>query len=155
MEVVDRADVLDCLPAKLIGRAMVPGPLHSGAGQPDGEPGRIVVTAAGPLLEGRHSAKLGHEGDERIVQQPAGFEIEKERRGRLVEDRGVDGILVDECLVAIPVPHPFPHRIGAVEELYEPHPLLEKFSGQDAVAGEAGLGGVGGVVSAVAGERRG
>ena len=134
---------------------MVPGPLHAGAGQPDGEPSRIVIAAAGPLLKRRHPAKLGHEGDERVVQEPAGFEIKQERRGRLIEDGAVNGILIDERLVTVPVPHPLPHRIGAVEELHEPHSLLEEFSCQDAVAGEAGLGGVGGVVGAVAGERRG
>ena len=32
VEVVDRADVLHGLPAELIGRAVVPGPLHAGAG---------------------------------------------------------------------------------------------------------------------------
>ena len=134
---------------------MVPGPLHAGAGEPDGEAGRVVIAAAGPLLKRRHPAKLGHKGDERIVQEPAGFEVLEERRRRLVEDRAVDGVLIDEGLVAVPVSYPLPHRIGAVEELHEPHPLLEELSGQDAVAGEAGLGGVGGVVGAVACERRG
>ena len=75
VEVVDRADVLDRLVAELVGRAVAEAALHARAGQPDGEALRVVVAAAGALLERRHAAELGDPDDQRVVEQAALFQV--------------------------------------------------------------------------------
>ena len=53
---------------------------------------------------------------------------------RLVEDRGVDGVLVLQRLVPVPVADAFAHRIRAVEELDEPNAALQETPGEQAIA---------------------
>ena len=149
MQIVHAADILHRPVAEGIGGAVMVGPLHACSGQKNSEPGRIVVAAAGPLLECGHSAEFRDKGDERVVEQSALLEIAEESGHRLIEDGSMDGILLHEFAVAVPVAHPLPHRIGAVEELHKPDSLLQKPAGQNAVAGKPRLGGIGGIVSAI------
>ena len=71
---------------------------------------------------------------------------------RLIENRAVHRILIDDLLVAIPVAHALTHRIAAVEELHEPHALLDEPAGQNAVAGKPALERIGHVIGAIEGE---
>ena len=153
VEVGDRLHLLHGLVAEVVGGTVVVSPSHPRARQPDGEPGGVVVAAAGPALEGGHPPELGDEGHHRVGKQPPGLEVGQQGGRRLIEDRAVDGVLLDEGLVAVPVSHPLPHRIGAIEELHEAHPALQQPPRQDAVAGEARLEGIPGVEGPVAGER--
>ena len=115
------------------------GPLHAGAGEPDGEPRWVVVAAVSPLLERWHPAKLGDEHHQRVGKQATVLEIPKQSGDGLVEDRAVHAVLLLDGLVPVPVAHALAHRVTAVEELHEPHPLLHEPPGEDAVAGKAGL----------------
>ena len=139
VQIVDRGHVLDRLVAKVVGRAVMEGPLHAGTGQPHGETCGVMVAAIGPLLEGRHPAKLRHEHHQRVGKQATVLEIPEQSGDRLVEDRTVHAVLLLDGLVAVPVAHALAHRVTAVEELHEPHPLLHEPPGEDAVAGKAGL----------------
>src|SRR6266545_6986343 len=58
VQVVDGAGVLDRLVTKFVGGAVAEPAFHARAGQPDGEPVRVVVAAAGALLKGRHPAEF-------------------------------------------------------------------------------------------------
>ena len=154
VEVVDSGNVLDRHMSEVVGRPVAVAGLHARAGKPDGESLRVMVAAVGAFLEGGHSAELGHESHERVLEQAAGFKVLEKRRGRLVENGGVHRVLADDALVAVPVTDAFAHGVGPVEELDEAHALLEQATGKDAVLGEASLVDVG-VVSAVHGAGRG
>ena len=154
MQVVDGRDILHGHVAELVGRAVAVGAFHAGARQPDGEALRVVVAAVGPALEGGHATEFGDEGDERVLEQPAALEVLEQCGGGLVQDGRVDGVLVGDPLVAIPVADPFAHGVGTVEELDEAHPFLQQSPGEDAVPREARLVRVG-VVGPVQRARRG
>jgi len=74
-----------------------------------------------------------------MVEKTARFHVFEQGGARLVEDGRVDAVLLFERLVAVPVSHPFAHRISAVEELHETHPALDQAAGEQTIAGEAGL----------------
>ena len=98
-----------------------------------------MVAAVGAYLERRHAAELGGPTTSVSSSMPRALRSFEQRRGRLVENRRVDVVLLLERLVAVPVADALAHRVGAVEELHEPHAPLEQPPGQQAVAGEAGL----------------
>ena len=76
--------ILDGVEAELVGRAMDDAPLDPAAGHPGREAERMMVAAVSPLRS-RRPAELGRPDDDRIVQQPALFEI-----GQQTSDRPVD-----------------------------------------------------------------
>ena len=133
VEVVDAGHVLHRLVAELVGLSVVEGLFDAGAGEPHGEPRRVVIAAAGALLKCGHASKFGDEHHERLGQQAAALEIREQGGNRLIEDRSVDAVLLDEGLVAVPIADALAHRVGAGEELHEPHALLHKSAGEDAV----------------------
>ncbi len=103
------------------------------------KPLRIVIASARAFLKRRHPAKLGHEGDERVFQQPALFEILNQCGARLVENRAMHVVLCLERLVAVPVSDAFAHRVRAVEKLHEAHAAFDESPREHAIAREAGF----------------
>ncbi len=77
VEIVDRGDILDRLVTELVRRTMAVGAFDTGAGQPDRESGRIVVTTTGALLKRRHAAKFRAPDDQRLLQEAALFQIDQ------------------------------------------------------------------------------
>ena len=131
VQVVDGGDVLDGLVAELVGGAVAEAALDAGAGQPDGEAVRVVVAAAGALLERRHAAELGDPDDERVVEQAAAVSGRDQSAAQGWSRIGrVDVVLRLERLVAVPVADAFAHGVGAVEELHEAHAALDAAAGR-------------------------
>lgn len=94
VEVVDRNDVLHGLIAEFVGGAVAEGGFDSGAHQHAGEAEGVVVAAGGAFLEHRHAAEFRAEKDEGVVEQPAAFQVAQQRRGRLIENRAVNVVLL-------------------------------------------------------------
>ena len=93
-----------------------------------------------PLAE-RRPAELAGAEDQRVVEEPARLEILDQRRGGPVERGRLVRQAVADVLAgagAVEVPSP-------VEEVHEPHPLLDESAGEEAVVGEARLPGLGAV----------
>lgn len=91
----------------------------------------MVVAAVGvgrelPLRVGR-ATQLAAADDERLVEQPALFEVADERREALVGLLGLAAQLLGQVTMVIPV---------LVVELHEPHAPLHEPAGEQAVAGE-------------------
>ena len=111
--------------------------LHAGTGQPHRVAGDVVVAAVG-ALGGRLAAELAAEEHQRLVQQPALFQVGEQRGGRLVDGPAA----VDQPLVQVVVVVP-----ARLADLDEPHAGLAQSAGHQALAGEragrAGLHAVG------------
>src|ERR1051325_4164178 len=101
--------------AELVGRAMAKGSLDPRAGQPQSKPLRIVVPTGRPFLKRRHAAKLGDPGDERLIEQATALQVAQQRSARLIENWGVNLVLVFEQAMPIPVADAFAHRVSAIE----------------------------------------
>ncbi len=139
VQFIDAARVFHGLVTEFVRGAIAGGPLDAGPGQPHGKPLGIVIAALRTCLEGWHPAELGTPHNQRIVEHAAGLQVLEQRRGGLIEDRGMHRILILDRLVAIPVADSLTHRVGAVEQLDETDAPLEQAPGEQAIAGEAGL----------------
>ena len=69
-----------------IGGAVYDTTLHTAAGECDRED-RAPVIAPGVLVDSRRAPHLAHPHDERLVEEPASFEVFDERRERAIETR--------------------------------------------------------------------
>lgn len=115
MKIVDGGDVFSCFVAKFIGGAVAEGSLHSCTREPGGKPSGIVVTSAGSRLEGGHASELCAPDYQGVLEQPALLEIRQQRSGGLIQHFAMDGILVLQHLVTIPIARPFPaDLVGSV-----------------------------------------
>ena len=151
VEVIQRMHVLDRLLAQLIRHPVAHAAAHARSGHPAREPIRIVIPPDRPLLEERHPAKLRAPNHQRVLQQSALAQIPDQCRRRLIEDRCVPQVLFLEFAVTVPVQLPAT-RIGAIEQLHEPNPLLDQAPRQDAVLREGCLDRVRRVIRAIAPE---
>src|SRR5215467_6946723 len=91
-----------------------------------------MIAAIG-ALRSRRTAEFSADDDERFVQQPARFEILNERPDRLID-------LFTQCRMAgfqsaVRVPRPGA-AVGAMEDLHEPYPLLDKTAGGQTLLAE-------------------
>ena len=67
--------------------------LDTGPGKPGCKAGGIVIASAGPFLEGGHAAELGAPDHEGLFQQAPLFEVFQQRRGWLVQNLSMLGLL--------------------------------------------------------------
>ena len=140
VKVVDGRDVDRGLVPEIVGRPVRRPCVDTGAREPTREPRRIVIATARSLLKGRHPPELGAPDDDRVLEQSSRLQVTQQPGHRLIEDRAVDLVLVQDLLVAVPIADSLAAGlIGAVEELNESYALLEKTTGQDAVPREARL----------------
>ena len=78
--------IFDGVEAQFVGRAVGDAPLQASSGHPDREAERMMVATIASLRAGR-AAELGGPDDERLVEQPALFQVLEEPRDRTIDLR--------------------------------------------------------------------
>ena len=131
MEIVDGGGLLDRFIPEFVGGAVADAFFHSGAGHPGGEPGGVVIAAAGAFLESGHAAEFGAPDDEGVLEQASLFQVDEEGGGWLVHDLAVFGILFVKDFMAVPVAHSLAAGlVGAIEQLDEAHAFFDQSPGE-------------------------
>ena len=87
VEVVDVDDVFHGFIAKLVCCSVTEGGFHTGTGKPAGEAFRIMVSATGTFLKGRHATKFRTPDYKRVFQQSTLLQILNQCGGRLIHPR--------------------------------------------------------------------
>src|SRR6266511_2878585 len=95
------------LVAKIVGGAQRKGGPDAPAGQPDGEAARIVVAAGAVLLGVRGAAEFAAPPDQRVLEQPARFQVGQQAGDGSVHRAGVVGVF-RQVRVLVPA------RVGGV-----------------------------------------
>ena len=91
-----------------------------------------VHSTADAALAKDGAAEFAHEHDERVIEQPARFQVTQQRRGRLIDVAALTAHIVGQTRVMIP---------AAVKELHKAHVALDHPAREQAVARvRAGLG---------------
>ena len=135
VEITDVMAVDDSFMAEVVGLAVARSPLHATACQKIGEALRVVVAATVGPLPHRLTAKLSSPDDERVIKEAAGLEVGKQRRDRLIDLRGVDGEILLDAVVGVPVLLLVP---AAGVDLHEADAALDEPPGDEALAAERG-----------------
>ena len=124
--------ILGHIVAEVVGLAVTGAGLHAAAGHPHGEATRVVVAAgfgAVPFaLAGDAAAELAAPDDERVLEQPATFEVFDQGGAGLVGITATRGAPGGESAMVIPV---------RVEELHEADAAFDQATGEDAIGGVA------------------
>src|SRR5260370_2679625 len=109
MEVMDMHRLVDDLPAEVVGSAIGHSALDASAGQPNGESMRVVVAAvvrlaaheaASHFYDGR-PAEFGAAYNQRLVEEPPGFQVLDEGGKRLIR---IVGVLAMQLNIKMMVP---------------------------------------------------
>src|SRR5215831_11300454 len=97
--------------------------LQSGAGEPDGEPVRVMVAAVlapGALLQPWRATELRAEDHDDVIEQAAPLQVLQQSRNRLINGGTLPRVVFAQFLVRVP---------GAVRgrvDLHEAHPALDQ-----------------------------
>ena len=94
VEIVQRMNILDRLNPKFVGQSMADSLADAGAGHPAGKPVGVVVAALGTFLEKGHSTEFGAPNNQGVFEQSARFEVLDQSSNGLIEDGGMDIVLV-------------------------------------------------------------
>ncbi len=119
VEVVHMNGVFDDVVSEFVGFSVNDTGFHAAAGHPDGEAAGMVIAA---VVVCRHfalaiigAAEFAAPDHERLVEQPALFEVGNERRGGTVHVHGLAGHFIRQVAVLVP---------SLVVKLDEAHPAL-------------------------------
>ncbi len=93
--------ILDGVETQLVGGTVDDAPLDSATGQPHGEAVVMMVATVGPLRT-RCAAELGRPDDDRVLQQPAPFEIDQQPGHRPVDLRTQRRMIRAEAGMGVP-----------------------------------------------------
>ena len=135
MEIADVVAIDDGFMAEVVSLAVARSPLHAAASKEIAEALRVVVAATVGPLPHRLAAELPPPDDERVVEEPAGLEVGKQRRDRLVDLRSVDGEILLDAVVGIPILLLVP---AARVDLHEADTALDEPASDEALAPERG-----------------
>src|SRR5438270_13362406 len=101
--------VFRCVQPDVVGGADYLAALNASARQPDAEPVRVMIAAAGGCRKAsvaavgkRRAAEIAAPDDQRLLQQPSRFQIGEQPGDRLVDTARQHSVI----LVALPVPFP-------------------------------------------------
>ena len=127
VQVMDMHRFFDGLVAEIVGRAVDHASLDAAAGQPDGKaPVIVVATPAGSAvdhLDGRRPAELAAAENQRLLEQPALFEVGQQCRDPLIAVPGQVAMVFLDVVVAVPG-----LRLAMVK-LDESHAALDQAAG--------------------------
>ena len=141
LEVVHVHGILDDVEAHLVGGAEGHAGLDAAAGQPHRERLGVVVPAEAPAecrigLDHGRPAELTAPDHQRVVEQPAPFQVLDQRRGGLIGGAAVRLVVPHDVGVGVP---------ALVIDVHEPDAPLDHPPGQQAGPRERRLGRVGAV----------
>ena len=100
-QIVDGANVLDCMIAKIVGGSVCGAAADAAAGEPDGKAEGIMIPTVAALCE-RSAAEFAGPDDESFVEQSAGLEILDESGDGLIHLLGHFRVTGLENAVLIP-----------------------------------------------------
>ena len=102
MQIVNMYFVLDCIPAKRVGRSVNEAALHTAAGEPD-RVAMWMMFAAVRTLAGRRSSKLAAPKNQRIFQQTSEFKVFQQTCDRKIDGCGVLRVPLLQVTMLIPI----------------------------------------------------
>src|ERR1700731_1604779 len=140
MEIMDVHGLVHHLPSEVIGGAVGHSPLNASASEPHGEPMRVVVAAvvrlatheAASHFDYGCSAEFGAANNQRLIEEPPGFQVLDKGGKRLIR---VVGVLAMQLDIKMMVP-----RIAfGVVQLHDANAALDQARSCKAAARRAAL----------------